>query len=320
MDQHEKWMRLAIEQAKLGKGLTSPNPTVGAVIVKNDELIGKGYHPKAGALHAERMAIADAVKNSNQEKLKGSTIYVTLEPCSTTGKTPPCTSGILEAGITEVVYGCDDPNPSHAGAAKEVLEKHNISVSSGILDTECKELIRDFAKRIASQWLTSSESRDIVHRIRSEVDAIIIGGRTLRKDNPKLTIRGKYFNPEKSQPFRAVITHSGRSELPKNLHVFTDEHKDKTIIYQDIKFEKILTDLANRGCNSVLLECGGGLMGQWFDQSLVDECYVFLAPLITGGGDLAVAGKGVESNQSSIQLNQVTYQRIKDDVLAHGFI
>ncbi len=340
----KQWMALAIEQAKRGKGLTSPNPCVGSVIVKDGELLGQGFHPKAGQPHAERHAIVDTLTKHPAESLHGATLYVTLEPCSTTGKTPPCTQAIIDAGITHVVYGSTDPNPSHQGAADTTLANHNISVTSGVLEKECDALIQDFAKRITtglpwviaktamsldgkitrppgeSQWLTSPESREIVHQLRAEVDAIIIGGRTLRKDNPRLTLRGKNVPAGKLQPYRAIITHSERSALPDDLHVFSDEFKDRTLMYQDTAFADILKDLASKGCNSVLLECGGGLMGQWFDLGLVDECYFYLAPMVNGGADLALAGKGVASHNFAWQLHDMHYQQIGNDVLAHGFL
>lgn len=338
-------MELAIQQAKLGEGLTSPNPCVGAVIVKNNCLLGKGSHQKAGSPHAEREAIADALKNHTTDDLKGASIYITLEPCSTTGKTPPCTDAILQHGIAEVIYGSTDPNPSHQGAANELLSSHSIKTTSGILKNECDALIKDFTKKIAtglpwviaktamsldgkisrppgeSQWLTSPESREIVHQLRAKVDAIIIGGKTLRKDNPRLTIRtADPSKLQKKQPYRAVITHQDRATLPQDSHLFNDQYKDRTIIYKDSTFLEILKDLGEKGCNNVLLECGGALMGQWFDQNLVDECHFFLAPLITGGENLAVAGKGVKSNESAINLEKVTYKKIGNDVLASGFI
>lgn len=341
---HEQWMQLAIEQALLAKGLTSPNPIVGAVIIKNGKLLGKGYHHKAGEPHAERIALANARASFSDEQIAGSSVYITLEPCSTSGKTPPCTTAIIEANMAEVIYGSTDPNPEHQGAALKLLEKKGIKVSFGILQAECDALIQDFSHRMItgkpwviaktamsldgqitrppgeSQWLTSPESRERVHKLRSEVDAIIIGGRTLRKDNPSLTIRGKHALPSKSQPYRAVISHSGRSELPQDLNVFTDAFKDRTIIYQDTPFTEILTDLAYKGCNSILLECGGGLMGQWFDQGLVNECYFFLAPIVTGGKDLAVAGEGFSSNESALRLKDISYTKIHNDVLAHGIV
>lgn len=341
---HEKWMALAIEEAKKGLGLTSPNPAVGAVIVKDDTVIGRGFHKKAGCPHAEREAIAHAKAQGKTKQMLGASIYVTLEPCSTTGQTPPCTQGIIESGITSVIYGSTDPNPAHQGGADAQLKAQGIHVTSGILETECDALIRGFSKRITtnkplviaktamsldgkitrppgeSQWFTSPESREKVHQIRSEVDAIIVGGRTLRKDNPSLTIRGKHFRKDKIQPYRAIITHSDRSKLPKELAVFTDEYKERTQVYTDTPFDEILTDLADKGCNTVLLECGGGLMGQWFEQHLVDECYFFLAPLITGGSDLAVGGQGATSYETSVQLTNLSYTKIGNDVLAHGVV
>lgn len=341
---HEKWMQLAIEQAKLGTGLTSPNPRVGAIIVKNDQVLGQGFHLKAGEPHAEPNALAHARSQHTEQEIQGASIYITLEPCSTKGKTPACTDTIIAAGIKHVIYGSIDPNPAHQDNARKVLEQAGITVTSRVLEQACDALIQDFTHRITtgrpwviaktamsldgkitrppgeSQWLTSPESRARVHQLRSEVDAIIIGGRTLRKDNPRLTLRGEHTHPAKLQPYRAIISHSDRSALPQDLHVFTDAFKERTLIYQDTEFVDILNDLSAKGCNSVLLECGGGLMGQWFDQGLVNECYFFLAPLVTGGKNLAVAGTGAESNQTARKLNQLTYTKINDDVLAHGYI
>lgn len=348
MKSHEYWMRVALEEAEKGKGLTAPNPAVGAVIVKGDEILGKGFHSKAGAPHAEREAIADALSRHKALEIEGSSIYVTLEPCSTVGKTSACTEAIFLAGISEVIYGSTDKNPLHAGAADAYLNKKGIKVVSGVLEEDCDALIMDFSKRIMtglpwviaktamsldgkitrpsgeSQWLTSEQSREIVHELRSKVDAIIIGGRTLRKDNPRLSVRleknNKFFKESKLQPFRVVITHEGRSQLPEDLHVFSDENKDRTIVYQDWSFINILKNLAQRGCNAVLLECGGGLMGQWFDQNLVDECHFFLAPMVTGSEDLAVGGQGVISNTAAIVLENIQYKKIGDDVLASGIV
>ena len=129
---HDHWMRIAIEEAEKGRGCTAPNPMVGAVIVRDGEILGKGFHPRAGALHAERLAIADTLEKHGPDGTRGATIYVTLEPCSTTGKTPPCTEGIIEAGITTVVWGSTDPNPAHRGAAKKILENEGIEVIAAV--------------------------------------------------------------------------------------------------------------------------------------------------------------------------------------------
>jgi len=139
------WMRLAIAEARRGIGLTAPNPAVGAIIVRDNLLIGKGWHRGAGKLHAEREAIADAIANGHS--LEGSTIYITLEPCSTHGRTPPCTDGILEAKISRVVYGAEDPNPDHQGHAKELLTHAGVEVLTGIEKEDCEKLIRGFSKK-----------------------------------------------------------------------------------------------------------------------------------------------------------------------------
>ena len=179
----EQWMELAIAEARKGVGTTSPNPPVGAVIVKNDTLLGCGWHRKAGEPHAEREAIANVTNEHGSSALREATIYVTLEPCSTRGRTPACTDGIIEAGISRVVYGSTDPNPAHVGRADSILSSAGIDVSRLKDTSACDKLIRPFTKvqrtglpwvilksamsldgRVTrppgeSQWLTSTESR-----------------------------------------------------------------------------------------------------------------------------------------------------------------
>ena len=210
-------MNMAIKLASNGIGLTSPNPCVGAVIVHENQVIGSGFHKKAGLPHAEREAIADGVANGNAPLFADSTLYVTLEPCSTSGKTPPCTDAILKHRFKRVVYGSEDPNPKHRGAAADILEQAGIKVTRGVLEKECDHLIRGFrvnmlegrpwviAKsamsldgRISrsperSQWLTNEKSRSFVHTLRAECDAILTGGNTMRLDNPSLTITPRTY-------------------------------------------------------------------------------------------------------------------------------
>ena len=138
------WMLSALKEGRKGIGLTSPNPPVGAVIIKDDQLIGSGWHKGAGLPHAEREAISKVLESHPAEALHGATIYVTLEPCSTHGKTPPCTEGIIEAGIKTVVYGARDPNPSHDGSAEQILSSEGIKVFKGVCETECMDIIRAF--------------------------------------------------------------------------------------------------------------------------------------------------------------------------------
>jgi len=170
-----------------------------------------------------------------------------------------------------------------------------------------------------SQWLTGTEARKRVHALRAEVEAIIVGGETVRQDDPSLTIRDVPVSEHKQQPYRVVLTRDQKS-LPASAKLFTDEHKDRTLVYENMSFLSVLKKLAELDCTSVLLECGGNIMGQWFDQSLVDECYFFLAPMICGGDKLAVAGCGASSNESSIHLSDVTYEKIGNDLLSRGLV
>lgn len=308
------WMRLALEQARLGLGGTSPNPPVGAVLVKDGLFLAKAHHERAGEPHAEVLAIRTAAAAGADPR--GATIYVTLEPCSTTGRTPPCVDAIGEAGIKRVVAGAVDPNPEHAGRGIETLHEMGIDAETGVCREECEHLIRFFAKHIRtgrlfviaktgmtldgritppaggshSQWITSEESRADVQRLRSEVDAILVGGETVRRDNPRLTIRGEFAKRDRPQPLRVVVTRSG--ELPPEALIFTDEHRARTKVFHVEHLEPVLAELGRMGLTSVLLECGGRLMGHAFEQQLVDEVQFFVAPLIGGGERRAVEGEG----------------------------
>ena len=204
---------MALALAARGKGFTSPNPCVGAVVVKEGEVIGRGWHKKAGTPHAEVNAIDDAL-NHHPEKLAGATIYVTLEPCNHFGKTPPCTRKILENGITRVVVGCTDPNPTVSGGGNTFLREKGLEVVSGVLEARARKLIEDFIWTIqtggtpfvtlkcattldgqiatrtgSSQWITGVEARQAGHELRHFHDAILIGSGTLHADNPSLTAR-----------------------------------------------------------------------------------------------------------------------------------
>ncbi len=207
-----EYMARALALAAQGKGYTSPNPCVGAVVVKDGQIIGQGFHPKAGGPHAEVVAIDDAAVRA-PEKLANATIYVTLEPCNHFGKTPPCTHKILNAGIGRVVVACKDPNPDVAGGGIEFLREKGLEVVSGLMEQEALTLIEDFvwntqnktpfvtlkcaatldgyiATRTGdSQWITSVASRKFGHELRHQNDAILIGSGTLHADNPSLTAR-----------------------------------------------------------------------------------------------------------------------------------
>jgi diaminohydroxyphosphoribosylaminopyrimidine deaminase/5-amino-6-(5-phosphoribosylamino)uracil reductase len=274
--------------------------------------------------------------------LTGATIYVTLEPCSTCGRTAACTDAIIEGGFSRVVYGARDVNPDHAGAADKILRSAGIEVVSGLLDEDCKLLISGFSKRILKglpwviaksamsldgritrpkgegQWLTGAEARAEAHSIRAEVDAIVVGGKTLRRDNPSLTLRGDSYREEKLQPWRVVLTQSGKENLPLDAAVFTDEFKERTLVHEDMSLNESLTELAELGCNTVLLECGGVLMRKFLEQGLVDEVAVFFAPMLTGGGDF---GFGVgEHLKKSLELEKIRVKQLGEDILFRGVV
>ena len=330
----EAFMRLAIREAKRGIGRTSPNPAVGAVIVKNGRILAKGWHRKAGMPHAEIEAIR-ALRNPRDAH--GATIYVTLEPCCTHGRTPPCTDAIIAAGFSRVVFGSTDPNPAHAGRAISVLKNARVATTHGVLAAACTALNAPFNHWITTglpfviakaglsldgrlarppgegQWLTSEASRRDAMRLRASVDAILIGAGTLRADNPHLTLRGVRGR----QPLRVVVTRSGR--LPKDAHLFTDEHRERTLVYRGKTLRTVLRDLAQRGCTSVLLEGGGELLGAAFDAGLVNRVVFYLAPLLCGGPKV-ITGKGTAASSSAPRIAAPSFRRIGSDIVIEGDI
>jgi diaminohydroxyphosphoribosylaminopyrimidine deaminase / 5-amino-6-(5-phosphoribosylamino)uracil reductase len=332
-----RWMEAALAEARRGIGLTSPNPPVGAVLVKDGIRIGAGYHRKAGEPHAEIEAIRDALARS-PKAVPGSTLYITLEPCCTTGKTPPCTEAIKAGRIARVVYGCQDPNPAHAGRADDVLALARIAVTSGVCKEACQEIIRPFSKWVRtgipyviakagqsldgritrpegeSSWITSDSARAHGRRIRQRVDAIIIGAETLRRDNPRLTLRDGGGLQGKEQPYRVILSRSG--VLPEDAIVFTDEHKDRTLIFPAADFTDVLRQLGQLGVVSVLVEGGGIILGQAFTSRQVDEVIWYVAPRICGGGRPSVAGIPLAE---SIELKDVRVLTLGNNVCMQGY-
>ncbi len=320
-DRH--WMERALELARLGLGTTSPNPPVGAVIVHEGTLIGEGYHERAGEPHAERRALADARARGNAHLLPGSTIYVTLEPCSSYGKTPPCTEGILEAGITRVIYGAVDPDARHRGRADNILRAAGVNVSQGLCEHACRQLLRPWlyalqhgrpwviAKiattldgrtcRAQERWLSSPESLRYAHQMRLESDAILVGGGTLRADDPALTIRCPLQDipRAKEQPWRIVTTRD-RQQLPESAQLFTDAHAARTLVMENIRDWKrdLLEPLyRERGVTTLMLECGGKLLREWLEHKLINEWVQVITPTLGGGNALAIPGDYLTQEQ-----------------------
>ncbi|RMA97573.1 bifunctional diaminohydroxyphosphoribosylaminopyrimidine deaminase/5-amino-6-(5-phosphoribosylamino)uracil reductase RibD [Hydrogenothermus marinus] len=250
------FMKVAIEEAKKRKGLTHPNPTVGAVIVKDGKIIGKGFHEKAGKPHAEREAIKDAL--SKGYDIENSTMYITLEPCCHYGKTPPCTDAIIENKIKRVVVATLDPNPLVAGKGVEILRKKGIEVKVGVLEKQAKNLNEDFFVYIkekrpfihlkwaqsidgkiatftgSSKWITGKKAREYAHKLRNEATAVLVGTNTALKDNPYLTVR--HIKSEK-QPIRVLIDKD--LKLPLDFNIFNKDAKTVVLTSENADKEKI---------------------------------------------------------------------------------
>ena len=326
----ENFMRAALREAARGAGHTSPNPAVGAVIVRGGRVIARGFHQGAGLPHAEIEALRML---ENPALARGATIFVTLEPCSTHGRTPPCVEAIIRAGFSRVVIGATDPNPAHAGRGVGLLRAAGIAVTAGVLESECAELNAGFNKWIVTrmplviakagmsldgrltrppgegQWLTSAASRADAMRLRAQVDAVLIGARTLRADNPRLTVRGI---PGARQPWRVIVARD--AAVPKDAHVFTDEHHDRTLVFRGKSLRAVLRELGSRQLTSVLLEGGGRVLGEAFDRRLVDRVQFYVAPLLAGGPVPAVGGRGVGATAEAPLLRNPRYHRIGSDL------
>lgn len=328
-----KFLRAALVEAAKGRGRTHPNPAVGAVVVRNRRILSRGWHRAAGCPHAEIEALGGLKKTSDA---RGATLYVTLEPCSTHGRTPPCTQAIIDAGIHRVVYGARDPNPIHAGRADRILKKAGVAVTRGVLEQECALLNEAWNKWIATgfpfvvvkagmsldgciasppgkRWITSEESRLDAMRLRAGCGAILVGGETVRADNPRLTVRGI---TGALQPLRVVWTRSGK--LPRKSHLFTDGFRQKTLVYENVPLRKVLKDLAGKGVEKVLVEGGGRTLGEVMDRRLADSVVLYVAPVLSGGGVPAIAGRGAGSNEKGIRLKEVTYRRLGPDLKIEG--
>lgn len=332
MSEDETWMMLALREARKGIGRTAPNPPVGAVIVKDGVLLGSGWHQKAGMPHAEREAMAECVALHGERSLRGATAYISLEPCSTHGRTPPCVQGLIEAGISRVVYACEDPNPHHAGRADGLLKSAGIVVEKGVMREQAEKILRPFAKvqrtglpwvvaKIAMSldgritrpdgegpWLTSEASRQDVQRLRSEVDLIMTSGESVRRDLPALTIRDPELLRGRDQPWRLVLTNHPAS-MPSHAPLFVDENRHRTMTRAG-NLENILREMANDfAVMSIMVESGGKLLAELAKQELLDECVIYLAPMITGGLP-AMAG----TNALDLAMTEMEWSRIGDDV------
>jgi diaminohydroxyphosphoribosylaminopyrimidine deaminase / 5-amino-6-(5-phosphoribosylamino)uracil reductase len=330
MSADEKWMRRALELAARGRGRTSPNPMVGAVLVKGTRRLGEGWHRKAGEAHAEVTALKKA------KAAGGATLYVTLEPCSTRGRTPACTGAILKSGVRRVVVGAIDPNPRHSGRGLAILRKAGIQVRAGVLAEEISKLNRVFNYWIStgmpwitakaamtldgkmatrtgeSKWITSRQSRKVAHQLRAAADAILVGVNTVIADNPRLTVRGT----ERHRPLlRIVLDPSGRT--PPASKVLRVNARYPTLVVTGpgvsaarrrglaqhgaqiwrlplsrgrFPLRQLLRKFGGAEITSVLVEGGSETLGAFFDAGLVRQAAFFYAPKLLGGDAMKAVG------------------------------
>lgn len=314
---------MACRLAQKAAGRTSPNPMVGAVLVRGGKIVGAGYHRVAGGDHAEIVALKRAGAKAN-----GATLYITLEPCSHHGRTPPCAEALIRAGIKEVVAGMSDPNPRVAGRGFKKLRRAGIAVRIGLLAAECRTLLEAFTKFITkrmpfvtlklaatldgkiatasgdSHWISGAQSRALVHRWRNEMDAVLVGAATVRADDPQLTCR----IPGGRNPYRVVL--DGRLRIPLTAQLFKQKDAAKTIIATTagasaarvraieglgalvwrlpardhrVAWQPLLKKLAAQGIVSMLIEGGAAVAASALKHKIVDKVEFFYAPRIIGG-------------------------------------
>ena len=335
-------MERALELAKKGTGKVNPNPLVGAVIVKNDEIIGEGYHKCYGEDHAERNAVKNAVK-----PVEGSTIYITLEPCAHYGKTPPCVDLIIENKFKKVVIGMLDPNEKVSGKSIDKLKKHGIEVVVGVKEEECKRINEIFIKYITSKvpfvilksgmsldgkiatytgeskWITSKESREDAQNLRNRLNSIMVGVNTVIADDPELTCR---INNEKNL-IRIVVDTNLRipldTKIVKNDDKLTiiattlnsNEIKKQTLRDLGIKvievseknnkvnLKELIRKLGEEGIDSVLIEGGGTLNFSALEEKIVDKVIFYIAPKILGGENSKSCIAGIGFSELSHAVN-----------------
>ena len=342
----EGYMREALALAKGALGLTTPNPSVGCVIVRDSAVIARGVTAAGGRPHGETQALAQA-----GELARGATAYVSLEPCAHRGQTPPCARALIDAGLARVVVGCSDPYPAVRGRGIAMLKRAGIEVTVGVLEEECRRLNQGFFTRVTrgrpmgilklaatldgriaapsgdSQWISSKESRELVHRWRREADVVMAGAGTVVADNPRFTCRIEGGR----DPVRVII--DGRLKTPPDATVFTQESSASTILatteanqaraqkrYRGTRTEVIAVageggridlnalahEFGKRGWCRVLIEGGAHLAGAAMAAGIVDRVAMFIAPRILGSGLPAIEGLRAAAIKDSIHLVNMT--------------
>ena len=350
-------MQRCLQLAQQAAGQTAPNPMVGAVVVQDGTIVGEGFHPGAGQPHAEVVALRNA-----GDRAQGATVYVNLEPCNHYGRTPPCSNALVDANVARVVVGMIDPNPKVAGSGIARLREAGIEVAVGIEETACQTLNEAFSYRMLQQrpfgilkyamtldgkiaatgghsaWVTAPPSRSRVHQLRAECDAVVIGGNTVRRDNPLLTAHGI----GKRDPLRVVMSRT--LDLPLDAQIWNIESAP-TLLYVEagakpdvqnqlrqkgveiielspLTPDQVMQNLDQRGCLSVLWECGGTLAAEAIASRVIQKVYAFIAPKIIGGvnAPTPVADLGLTQMPDALMLERVSWQAIGSDFLVIGYL
>ena len=364
-DTHIAFMQRALGLARRAKGRTSPNPLVGAVIVKDGKVIGEGYHQKAGSPHAEVHAL-----NAAGEGAKGATLYTTLEPCCHWGRTPPCTEALIRAGIAQVYVAEVDPNPSVAGKGVRLLQNAGINVHVGVLRQEASDLNEVHRKYIQtgrpfvilktamsldgkiatasgeSQWITSEASRQRGHEVRDAVDAILVGRRTVARDNPSLTTRlqngegqdairivldshgrtrpdARIFNPDSEAGVIVAVTPEAPPENVDALEKVGAEVITVPDAHGQVCFKRLMEILGKREITSVLIEGGSQINAAALAAGIVDKVMCFIAPKLIGGQNAPgpIGGVGIHSLTEAANLRRIRVTPMPEhDILIEGYL
>lgn len=319
-------MRRAIALARRGTALTSPGTMVGAVIVKNDAVIGEGFYTWDGVHHAEVLALQQA-----GEAASGATVYTSLEPCSHTGRTPPCAKALVDAGVARVVTATKDPNPEVNGRGIEMLRAAGIPVECGVLEDDATRMNEAFLTRITkkrafgilklamtldgkiataggeSQWITSEESRAAVQGIRHAVDAVVTGSGTFLKDRPQMTDRTGL--PRRRELLRIVLDRRNRVEKTPGWLIVRSG------------FSELHAEMEQRQIQSFVLECGPDLAFSALEAGIIDKIVVFVAPRILGGREVpAIGGAGFERLTDALQLRDWYVTQEDPDITITAYV
>lgn len=323
--QETKFMSQALKLAKKGLYTARPNPMVGCVIVQDNQIIGQGFHEKYGENHAEINALNETKNPEN------SIVYLTLEPCFHTGKTPPCVDALIKAKVQKVIVAMLDVNPLVAGQSVKKLQENNIEVEVGLLEKEANILNRGFIKRMVenkpfvtakiamsldgktamasgeSKWITGIEARQDVQKLRAESDAILTGVNTILADNPSLNIREIAC----MQPLRVILDRQNRLKKQDNLTVFNDGFKT-LVLKEDL--DTVLKTLGKMEINNVLLETGSILFSAMLKENLIDELIVYTAPMFLGETAKNILNLNIEFMKNKINLKLKNITQIGQDI------